>query len=668
MSNPNGLSQTPIFDEVVRTRSLQTPMAWKCDVRGWLQQAQDLKLLNARDQSLVTAALWIHEETQLLSRYIEEKRIQSLGSNAAKRLGIALTNREVSQASAIAEEQFATAIKDGALDSQHLTHRKLRAKNREFADIDSLNISVVDTLNSLLFDFDNTDNTFSANDEEVLPLLSLLIQTSSYRHSLDDLWQNFLWRAYLISKEADSYYVSPPDIEFHQLEIAWHRRAETISTQRALLLLTTWEGLPEKERRAYLLPRRVSRVKKSKDKGLEIFTTKVKKDAKPSAHSMDIEVIRSSYLSCFINKKVPKYNFDIHFLLCVWSAIRELAINLCSICSLEIKSIEKLRDWDFSINPVKLCNYIVNCLNGADKNNVEQAIQFLTYETGQSKGLWGAPLVKLSDGKLAIALGAMNSDNTIRRVEIWMQRSGLDKDIEGKTLGDYYERHIIDTTLDKFGNNQLVDDYFVVSHPLKKGHPFNEQIDMLLRIGRIAICVEIKNFLYPSDPVEMFNHYKKCEEASLQAIRKAEEICNEKKQLENILHADQIDDVIPLVLLNHTIGSSLCLNGAYFVDENFWKLLSADGGYNSGGALSYQKQSGAFARRRIYRSQSELETKLRTILSQNPPTEDMKNRIGLTEHTFQSRVLSDVKIRNATQQDYSGRERDIAQQLHSIVS
>jgi hypothetical protein len=134
----------------------------------------------------------------------------------------------------------------------------------------------------------------------------------------------------------------------------------------------------------------------------------------------------------------------------------------------------------------------------------------------------GGSLIPIpGDDRYALALPVLAMSNPLRKVEMWLEKGGLDDRTLKQHRGDTYESEYRAAVRLAISKNQLFSRVCCAEREVKAAADFAEQIDLLIRLGDILIVAEVKCWLFPADPYERFKHFGKLKKAAEQAVRKA---------------------------------------------------------------------------------------------------------------------------------------------------
>jgi hypothetical protein len=178
---------------------------------------------------------------------------------------------------------------------------------------------------------------------------------------------------------------------------------------------------------------------------------------------------------------------------------------------------------------------------------------------------------------------------------MWLEKGGLDDTTLRQHRGDTYEAEYRSTIGAAITKNSIFSEAHCAEREIKATSDFNEQIDMLIRLGDMLIVAEVKCWLFPADPFERFQHFKKLKLAATQAVRKAEAIRTRPDVAAKALGLSE-DEVralrtVPIVVTNQGFGFSLEIEGCRVVEAAFLKTFLGTGSLIAG--LSMDVRTGA---------------------------------------------------------------------------
>lgn len=212
----------------------------------------------------------------------------------------------------------------------------------------------------------------------------------------------------------------------------------------------------------------------------------------------------------------------------------------------------------------------------------EELLDFLTFgcqrvtdKVQPHDDVWSAPLVALRHGVgpgeacVALMVHPLRHGGLLRLTDIWLQRLGFDLDFRGTSFEAHCRARLV----------ELCDHSSLASHARVFARDFKfvdtdgkeQQIDLLLVIGDKLVVGEIKCLLAPHGPMAWTNHAGKITKAVHQALCRISAIRRSLPQF--LARARQLGCVIPdkfeplpMVLLNHAIGTGQTVNEVPVVD------------------------------------------------------------------------------------------------------
>ncbi|WP_439529934.1 hypothetical protein [Pannonibacter sp.] len=218
------------------------------------------------------------------------------------------------------------------------------------------------------------------------------------------------------------------------------------------------------------------------------------------------------------------------------------------------------------------------------EDDAKQIMDFLTFRLQTDKkskstghrGLWSAPLVQIpGTDEFALVVASLETSNTLRKVESWLEKGGVNDRNAKSSRGERYEIELRSEISSAIESNILLKDAKCASEEIKS-KDFGEQIDLLFCIGDLCVVGEIKFFLMPAEPHERFRYDKKLESAADQARRKVDALERNRNRISKYLNIsfDRVQKlrIIPIVITAQGYGFSLRVKDVLIVDAKF--LLS----------------------------------------------------------------------------------------------
>jgi hypothetical protein len=165
-------------------------------------------------------------------------------------------------------------------------------------------------------------------------------------------------------------------------------------------------------------------------------------------------------------------------------------------------------------------------------------------------------------------------------------------------------------------------DTAVAPRPLFVG-PDKEEIDLLIRIGKVILVGEAKCQLYPVDAIEEYRFRERLREGAGQAVRKSEAVKAYPADVGEAigLAASEGMTVLPFVLSNSVLHSGYPIDGVPVVDMTYLGTLLRDGGLRTLVVTRRGDETDPGVFRRYYETQAEAEANLPDLLMRQPVVE-----------------------------------------------
>lgn len=247
-------------------------------------------------------------------------------------------------------------------------------------------------------------------------------------------------------------------------------------------------------------------------------------------------------------------------------------------------------------------------------DTISAAIDFLTYRR-RSDGLWQKPLIPLDANEFVIASAPLKHGNLLRTAERWLRQGGFDLDRRGPVFEALARKNIAGF----LGESPILRDHYVAPEPVLVGSS-REEIDILVRIGRLVLIGEAKCQLFPVEPIEEYRFRERLKEGAAQATRKAAAVRNSLAELQAIIGLRALDDVsvIPFVLSNHLLGSGYPIGCTPVVDLLYLGALLRQGYFRTMVVTGRDGEENPGNIIRFYTDQADAERRIPQLLSDQP--------------------------------------------------
>jgi hypothetical protein len=189
----------------------------------------------------------------------------------------------------------------------------------------------------------------------------------------------------------------------------------------------------------------------------------------------------------------------------------------------------------------------------------------------------------------------------LRIGERWLRQGGFDLDRRGPVFEELARGKIAEYLREA----RLLRDAQIAPQSLIVG-PNREEVDLLVRIGRLVLVGEAKCQLFPVDAVESYRFQDRLHEGALQAARKATAVRDHPEDIRIPLglRTEQIT-VVPFVLSNSLLGSGYPINDVGVIDLVYLDLL-------------LREAQGTGSKERYYDNQTEAETRIPNLILRPP--------------------------------------------------
>jgi hypothetical protein len=249
-----------------------------------------------------------------------------------------------------------------------------------------------------------------------------------------------------------------------------------------------------------------------------------------------------------------------------------------------------------------------------DENTLSSAIDFLTYQR-RSDGLWQKPLIPLNESEFLVAAAPLRYGNRLRIAERWLSQGGFDLGRRGPV----FETLARGTFSEFLKESPFLNDYYVAPNPVFVG-PDREEVDLLVRIGRLLLVGEAKCQLFPAEPLEAYRFRERLKEGAVQATRKVVAVQSSLAELQSIVGLPSLEgiSVIPFVLSNHILGSGYPIHGVPIVDLLYLGTLLQQGYFRTMVIMGREGAEDPGNLVRFYTDQADAERRIPKLLVEQP--------------------------------------------------
>jgi hypothetical protein len=531
---------------------------------------------------LALGAMWLAAEASAQRQMPQDPDFAALSAAAAVTLAVATINREYLVAERLSAETMEQAHKEGAIAFGHMALRPLpMGSTRQSATADDAMEAAVDAAESWLFDAHASASAESAAaaPDDLTPAAARVIRRYSIQHGLNDLWNQCYWGGWWLTQVGNDLVWVPGNIDLEtRLQACRIRQTENFMNY-PFIDMAAWTALKPDQRQRRALRRTVTEVTSGAYRKIRVGRPRCRSRT-PPLFLIERGGLEGSYLDFLLDRSFPKEpRFTCRFLLQAWHVILDLAQALAKSQEPDAPlSLGRARKMALLVSRKELLHVLTKAL-GVDEGTADSVIAFLTFKPKAggdkgNRGLWAAPIVAIpAEDRLALALPVLVTSNPLRKAEAWLEKGGLDDNLSKGARGDLYEDEYRRKICDAIAKNELLKDSRCAPSAIKKTADFQEQIDLLVRLGDLLIVGEVKCWLFPADPHEQFNHLKKICSAAKQAKRKADLLRGRPDVAAKALGLTEDEcwqlRVVPIVIMNQGFGFSLNVDGCVVTDAAF---------------------------------------------------------------------------------------------------
>lgn len=630
---------------------LEHPTAKAFRLRDWIL-SMDPDAMSIPDAELLLAAGFFGNELVELRDGIFPHLFDDLSCSDVVRLAVGSSNRAVALSKIQLTQQLTALPKREAGHLTTIGETQLATAHGTMSATD-ISTAVVDSLPHWFAQAKSRIGAAIPAKDGSQSLMQIHARAETFitiERAIRDLWQQILWEPWRFDPKART--LAPYDRQQAANWTAWQHRQDSLTTQfvqfDSVIDLRHDKEPPTLKRVPRSAQRQSGRIKISMG-----FPTAQMRD---ELYKL-MELVTKSYLGPFLDASLPGRNETVRDMVKAWLLLRVLGQALVSgQSSLEFDNRSDLKALSFEL-PAKIINGVLADGLGISSAAAEQMAGLFTCDPMDLKDvfaneLWHRPLVQIPEtGNIAVATSVLQSGNLIFVLGRLFKATGLDKQIENRSLGLAYERSVRTKLADAVGKNAMLRDASVAPSVLEKQSEGDEEIDVVIRIGRLIVVGEVKCFLRPTDPVDRYNHINHLQSAARQAERKMKWLQKNTETLKLCLADPELDvdglNYLPVVILNEGTGVGVKLGEALVTDAHWLSIVLGGNRYGSGGEKD--NRTGVFTQRftTLYSSNAELESKLPLLLLKPPGLEKFKNAITWDTFDFPTSSGGSIQIERA---------------------
>jgi len=631
-----------------QARTLKSPTSIDFNFDDWKRAYDVAPGKTEDDRRLLTTAGWFAIQSAALREWSSNSVLHRLDDATSTLLAIATINREFLTARSISN-QAQTKRKDALVALDHLVDQQiLTCLSGQTASVGDVVETIVDGAESWLFDIAKN----SASDEEPpADLLKIGIEANAkynVQHTLNHLWNQAIWEGWQLTNEAGKLVFAPIDRKAATLIEATRARQAANFMDYPWIDMRAWSMLrPEGRQQRLSLQRSVTEVSISGGHRRIRVRRPSCRSNRPTIFLIERAGLEGSYLAPFLDMPLPNYSpLTCRMILQTWHVILDLAEALAKHRSAqEGLAIEDLGREALVVYHKELVDVLTRAISD-DGTIVKLLIDFLSFKPrlkgGKGhRGLWSAPLIPIPGGDtFALPLPALSASNPLRKAEAWLERGGLDDSSGEKGRGDIYEANVRNEAFEAISKNALLPTSICARVGIKKNKDFDQQIDLIVRLGDDLIVGEVKCFLFVADPHERFNYFRKLKGASVQAKAKAAALGARPDLISRVLGISEDEarslQILPLVVVNQGFGFSLNVDGCRVVESAFLLHYFRTGSIITQAVIDKRTGAQQSYSTTFYRSEQEAAAVLEKTLAAPPVLTRFIDRISWINNAFPS--------------------------------
>jgi hypothetical protein len=651
------------FDTVFRkaVKRLKSPTSRDFDIQALLG-AFEKSDGNTHDLRLITAAVWLANESRALRNSLLETGLEQLGPRLSTLLAVAQLNRSFSILTPRYRRASRQAVRDGAIDINHIL--SVPAGDQQL-DADSMLEAATDAIGSWLWDAARAARLVSVPVLDLKAIATKAMDRYSIQHGIHHLWQQALWEGWHLKDEKGALSWEPTDRTLAQLFDAWLAHRQGHSRHWATKAMSDWSGMSSERRRESQLQRTVIGIDQQTGRRSSFKIGRLTSTSKVAPHFVtDQAVLEASYLDLFLDRSLPRHpSLTCRLLLRAWYVLNDLVETLwIRLPKPSFADSANVRYWALSVERAELVETFEHALS-VTSLEADAIVNFLTWTPETYKSLWGAPVVPVpGTDKVCIARSILTSSHPVRRTEIWLQKGGLDDNLSHAARGDSYEARLRTQLHQAMRKNLLLTDARCARDAIPKTVDFGEQIDLLIQLGSLLIVGEVKCVLSPADPLERFNYLGTLIGASEQALRKAALIRKRRDVIARVLGIDEERAkelrVIPLVVTNQDFGASLEIDGCKVIDHRSLRNYLGSGNRVTDYSQDAETKKMIYLQRTLYSTQHQAEISFEACMADPPSLRRFLKRLEPAKCPFPTSSGAQLWIETTWLKDISEEERN----------
>jgi len=398
--------------------------------------------------------------------------------------------------------------------------------------------------------------------------------------AIENVFYEILWLDSSIKEEENYWELIPNDFEKEALLTASLRRHEELLVQTITSAAELWctNRTLAKSIAGNQYASSVFQVSEENNKLKVKFLGRKENDNPPKTYLYQ-SVTAQLYYSPLVNTPLKSLeNLTIFDLLNVLIELREIAHIVFERLPPSQRHNKNLTEMVESYCPLVHRSSVVKSIALSlklDERQVSRLVDVLTWKEDKSS-IYFCPVFSMNTpDELCVffAFHPILSFNPYWVVDHWLSEFELSLDWRGNLFEEQIYREL-NFAIQRCQFKELVK----ISNNIKltADDNSNEEFDVIIKINKNIIVGEAKCHKFPISVLERGNYLATLETASKQALRKANWAKKHPETIANVLGitVNEIKDVFPLVVINHSIGVGLNINDVPVLDllllENYF--------------------------------------------------------------------------------------------------
>lgn len=623
------------FIDRVRRSKIPQPTQRTFSAQVWREEFELTSEPDVQDSDLFEAGLFIDEILGGLRQKLAEGRFQS-GTRVERLAAICgLINHEVAVLKIKVDEEMRRHKRGSTVSSVSLAGQTVTLRSGIKVTPDQLITTLID---SAVYPLDEALQSKEPGAPVSLTLddVGLAFTIATQYRVASELWAACLWGDKFVERAAVSkrHIIRPRDTaKAKQVAVSEHRN-ETIHLALTNYTVQLWrKGLSLAQKKALATEKGVTAYNPDKQSQFRVekLNSHRRRHIPSGVHRWTMA--NEGYLSPFIRIPLPGNQLlTLERLNQVWQVLVTLVQAVLARIPEQANNYHWFLAHAIRLPRAEICNVLLRSLP-FDTAAADAAIEFLTYQP-RSDGLWQKPLIPVGADEYLIASAPLLYGNMLRIAERWLRQGGFDLD----KRGPIFEKDAREQISKMLETSRLLRDAAVAPEPVFVG-PSREEVDLLVRIGKVLLVGEAKCQLFPVDEIERYRFQQRLLEGAQQAIRKSDAVRSHPADVRAAVGMNDLENllVLPFVLSNSILYSGYPVDNVAVVDLSYLGTLLRDGGLRTMVVMNREGEKDPGTFREYYSNQADAETRLPDLLMHQPVVEIFA---GLVEERIRPMPIS----------------------------